>query len=123
LTVRSDWFHNVDDYAFASFLYQHALMPQPAYQAVYHACGWDTFLDPSSCTKDFTHPLAACVAANAKAVAYAPAVMDPYDVLAPTCHSTSNSGLNATESAEAATDREIAAYVPWLDKLRKVKNI
>ena len=53
LVILTRYF-NVNEFAFVTFMYSHALIPAPAYEAARVACGWETFL--SDCEKDFTHP-------------------------------------------------------------------
>ena len=81
--INSDWYYNVNEYAFVTFLWSHALIPSPAYVTAKRACHWDSFL--SNCSMDATHPSSACAAATAKALRYVPSPLDPYNVLAPTC--------------------------------------
>ena len=73
------WYYNVNEYAFLTFMYTHGLLPQPAYTAAHTACGWADFLLPSSCKKDFTHPNAACKNASHVAQQYLPETWDPYN--------------------------------------------
>lgn len=81
--INSDWYYNVNEFAFVTFMWSHGLIPQPAYSQAVKECGWEDF--QSNCKKDFTHPSLLCKAATTKAVAYIPSPLDPYDVLAPTC--------------------------------------
>lgn len=60
--INSDWYYNINEYAFQTYLWSHALLPQEAYQASVRACQWDRFLD--NCSQDFTHPSPECKAAN-----------------------------------------------------------
>ena len=103
--INSDWYFNIDEYAFQTFMWSHGLMPHGAYQASVTACGWESFF--TNCSADYTHPSAACKLANDNALQYVPKTWDPYSILAPTCH---ESGAN---------DRLVSAYTPQLDALRK----
>eukprot|EP01059_Diplonema_ambulator_P034346 TRINITY_DN7634_c0_g1_i1.p1 TRINITY_DN7634_c0_g1~~TRINITY_DN7634_c0_g1_i1.p1 ORF type:complete len:471 (+),score=157.78 TRINITY_DN7634_c0_g1_i1:63-1475(+) len=85
--INSDWYYNVNEYAFVTFMWSHGLIPESAYFASVAACGWNDFF--SNCSKDFTHPSEACQAATNAAVNYIPSPLDPYDVLVPTCHTQS----------------------------------
>lgn len=66
----SDWYFNINEYAFQTFLWSHALLPQKAYLASVKACGWDSFL--TNCSRDFTHPSVECRVANTHAYHYVP---------------------------------------------------
>ena len=68
--INSDWYYNVNEYAFLSLLYSHALLPQTAYLNAYNACSWDQFL--TNCTRDFTHPTEECWNASQAAWKYVP---------------------------------------------------
>jgi serine carboxypeptidase-like clade 2 len=82
--VQSDWYFNVDEYAFLTFMYTHGLLPQKAYVECFTICGWSDFL--TNCTNSpFTHPSEACRMAAKRAQAYLPTNIDFYNVLAPTC--------------------------------------
>lgn len=103
--INSDWYYNVNEYAFVTFLWSHALIPSPAYVRAKSVCGWDRFL--SNCSLDATHPSAACTAATSAALRYVPSPLDPYDVLAPTC----DTGGQA--------DAVVQLRTPWLHSLRQ----
>mmetsp|Transcript_33607 Transcript_33607/g.78740 ORF Transcript_33607/g.78740 Transcript_33607/m.78740 type:complete len:465 (+) Transcript_33607:2-1396(+) len=105
--INSDWYYNINEYAFLTFMYSHGLLPQAAYTKVHAACGWDQFL--TDCGKDFTHPDAKCVQAAHEAWKYIPQTFDPYDVLAPTCH-----------EADGAGDVMVSRNTPHLDYLRSL---
>lgn len=77
--INSDWYYNVDEYAFITFMFSHGLIPAPAYDKAFRACGWVDFF--SDCSRDYTHPDAACEAATQAAAKYIPSPLDPYDVL------------------------------------------
>ena len=68
--INSDWYYNTNEYAFLTFLYTHALLPQTAYLRAYDACDWDQFL--TNCTRDFTHPNEECSIAGKEAWKYIP---------------------------------------------------
>eukprot|EP01052_Picozoa_sp_SAG31_P041486 SAG31_NODE_6303_length_2074_cov_1.864810_2_plen_365_part_00 len=71
--INSDWYYNINEYAFLTFMYTHALLPLPAYTACVRACGWDGptgFLQ--DCSKDFTHPSPTCKNATRAAQQYLP---------------------------------------------------
>ena len=108
-------YFNVNEFAFVTFMYSHALIPAPAYEAARVACGWETFL--SDCEKDFTHPTKSCVAATQKAVQYIPSPLDPYKVLVKTCHKSSSSSSPFADPA--AADKFVSEYTPHLDAMRK----
>jgi serine carboxypeptidase-like clade 2 len=129
--INSDWYYNINEYAFQTYLWSHALLPQEAYQKSVRACNWDQFLD--NCSRDFTHPTPECKAANEAAYKYAcmepglvvrtdliddcvrryvPQVWDPYSVLAPTCHSN-----------EVDSDAAVVQNTPFLGQLREKYNI
>lgn len=110
--INSDWYYNVNEFAFVTFLYGHALIPSPAFDAAHRACGWGDFL--SNCSKDFTHPSTECEAATQAALKYVPSPLDPYNVLAKTCHSGT-----VGSAAAAAADDFVASYTPHLDAMRK----
>jgi serine carboxypeptidase-like clade 2 len=109
--INSDWYYNVNEFAFVTFMYSHALIPSPAYLAAKDACGWDTFL--SDCAKDFTHPTPACLAATTAALKYVPSPLDPYNVLAKTCQAKAGHMLGAE------ADAEVVAYTPFLGEMRR----
>jgi serine carboxypeptidase-like clade 2 len=73
------WYYNVNEYAFVTYLYTHALLPQKEYLVAHDSCGWSRFLEPDSCAKDFTHPDVDCLAATLEVLAYVPKVFDPYE--------------------------------------------
>jgi len=103
--INSDWYYNVNEYAFVTYMWSHGLIPLEAYTDSVNECGWDRFL--TNCSEDFTHPTASCKAATSKAVRYIPRVMDPYDILAPTCHDNANG------------DAFVSEYTPFLAAFRK----
>eukprot|EP00656_Telonema_subtile_P042700 TRINITY_DN4850_c0_g1_i2.p1 TRINITY_DN4850_c0_g1~~TRINITY_DN4850_c0_g1_i2.p1 ORF type:complete len:483 (-),score=87.57 TRINITY_DN4850_c0_g1_i2:257-1705(-) len=106
--INSDWYYNVNEFAFVTFMYGHALIPSPAFDRAHKACGWETFL--SDCSTDFTHPSPECLAATKAAVSYIPSPLDPYNVLVPTCHH---------DAAQAAlSDKYVSEYTPQLEQLR-----
>jgi carboxypeptidase C (cathepsin A) len=111
--INSDWYYNVNEYAFVTFMWSHGLIPQPAYAAAVKACKWDTF--QGDCAKDFTHPTIECKAATMKATKYIPSPLDPYDVLAPTCQ--------PGDGTRSEGDAFVSAYTPQLDALRKANNL
>eukprot|EP01061_Rhynchopus_euleeides_P003466 TRINITY_DN12714_c0_g1_i1.p1 TRINITY_DN12714_c0_g1~~TRINITY_DN12714_c0_g1_i1.p1 ORF type:complete len:473 (+),score=213.43 TRINITY_DN12714_c0_g1_i1:37-1455(+) len=82
--INSDWYYNVNEYAFVTFMWSHGLIPAEQYFAAVDACGWNDFF--ANCTKDFTHPTEKCKLAAANAVRFVPSPLDPYNVIAPTCH-------------------------------------
>ena len=93
--INSDWYYNVNEYAFVTYMWSHGLIPSGAYFKAVDACNWNQFF--SNCEKDFTHPSAACLAATTAAVKFVPSPLDPYDVLAPTCHTKSADYLDGEE--------------------------
>eukprot|EP01006_Ploeotia_vitrea_P013418 TRINITY_DN35136_c0_g1_i1.p1 TRINITY_DN35136_c0_g1~~TRINITY_DN35136_c0_g1_i1.p1 ORF type:complete len:460 (-),score=60.53 TRINITY_DN35136_c0_g1_i1:63-1442(-) len=105
--INSDWYYNINEYAFQTFLWSHALLPEDAYRASFDACDWTDFTNMKYCSKNFTNPNAACVAANRAAFKYIPKVWDPYNILAPTCHTPGDEG-----------DKFVSMYTPFLDHLR-----
>jgi len=111
--INSDWYYNVNEFAFVTFMYSHALIPAPAYEKARIACGWEDFL--TDCDKDFTHPSGECLQATSAALEYVPSPLDPYNVLVKTCHD------DALRAAEA--DSHVARYTPHLDYMRKKFNL
>jgi len=103
--IENDWYFNSDEYAFLTFLWSNALIPQDAYVAVFNACGWSDFL--TNCDKSFDQPSPSCVDAAANAWKYVPKTWDPYNVLTGTCH----------EQNDAADDF-VSSYTPWLATAR-----
>jgi serine carboxypeptidase-like clade 2 len=87
--TQDDWYFNVDEYAFVTFMYSHGLIPQKAYVASMEACGWADFL--TNCKKNFTNPSTKCRAATSVAISYLPHNIDFYNIYAPTCPSSSGS--------------------------------
>jgi len=85
--INSDWYYNVNEYAFVTFMWSHGLIPAREYLDAHTVCGWERFF--TNCTEDFTHPSAECQNATAAAVSLIPKPLDLYDVLAPTCQSNS----------------------------------
>ena len=81
--INSDWYYNVNEYAFLSVLYSHALLPQTAYLNVYDICDWDQFL--TNCTRDFTHPTEECWNASQAAWKYVPGLINVYVVFLVFC--------------------------------------
>eukprot|EP01064_Diplonema_japonicum_P039072 TRINITY_DN9702_c0_g5_i1.p1 TRINITY_DN9702_c0_g5~~TRINITY_DN9702_c0_g5_i1.p1 ORF type:complete len:464 (+),score=157.16 TRINITY_DN9702_c0_g5_i1:43-1434(+) len=82
--INSDWYYNVNQYAWVTFMWSHGLIPAPQYFKAVDACGWNQFFN--NCSKDFTHPSPACLDATSKATQRIPSPLDPYNVLVPTCH-------------------------------------
>lgn len=110
--VNSDWFFLMHRnlYAFYTFLYTHALLPQDAYLDVYAACGWDGFL--TDCDRNFTSPSSACEAAYQRAAPYIPmSGVDFYGVEYPVCLS----GINVQHYA-----RSVRGPLPFVDDVRDV---
>jgi hypothetical protein len=108
--INSDWYYNSNEYAFQTYLWSHALLPQPAWVKSYAACDWDQFL--TNCSRDFTHPNAACRAANTAAYQYIPHTWDPYNIYAPTCHRH-----ESTADHISGADF-VAQYTPFLQYLK-----
>ena len=106
--INSDWYYNVNEFAYISYMWSHGLIPALAYAKAKDACNWDHFL--TNCTQDATHPSAPCHAAAQAALKYVPHPYDPYDVLAPTC------ATNAEEAARA--DAAVMRDQPFLRRLR-----
>ena len=100
-------------------MYQHALLPIEAYQASVSACGWNDFI--ADCSKDFTHPSLACLAATSKALNYLPEVWDPYNVLAPTCHN--NMKRTHKEDGTLEGDDFVVKNTPFLGYIRQKYNL
>eukprot|EP01060_Flectonema_neradi_P026925 TRINITY_DN36569_c0_g1_i1.p1 TRINITY_DN36569_c0_g1~~TRINITY_DN36569_c0_g1_i1.p1 ORF type:complete len:467 (+),score=100.95 TRINITY_DN36569_c0_g1_i1:72-1472(+) len=109
--INSDWYYNVNEYAFVTYMWSHALIPAPAYFEAVDKCGWNTFF--SNCSKDFTHPTDECTAATRKAVAYIPSPLDPYDILVPTCHNQD----------PAIGEEYVRQTTPWLIKMKEKYNL
>ena len=104
--INSDWYFNVNEFAYLTYMWSHGFIPAPAYVKAKDACGWDEIY--TNCSKDFTHPSAECHAAAQAALKYVPSPLDPYDVLAPTC---------AEGAAEA--DATVMRDQPFLRRLRE----
>ena len=70
--------------------------------------------------KDFTHPTAACLAATKKCLQYVPSPLDPYNVLAPTCHDDESldSGRLAAHKRGVLTGAEADAEVCHIRRLK-----
>jgi len=82
--IDDDWYYNIDEYAFVSFLYQRALIPQHAYTDAALACGWDNFL--TNCGNNYTNTSTACNTQVNNALTYVSSIdIDFYDVYAPVC--------------------------------------
>lgn len=109
--IESDWYYNVNEYAFLTFMWSHALIPAEAYHHAFDVCDWNDFF--RNCSKDFTHPSSACKKATTAAMQYIPSPLDPYNVLAPTCHEGS-SRLDVQ-----ASDAHAVKQFPFLGKLRE----
>jgi len=90
--INSDWYYNVNEYAFVTFMWSHGLIPAKAYLTAHSACGWESFF--TDCGHDFTHPTQECINATQAAVGLIPSPLDPYNVLVPTCHSELSSKYN-----------------------------
>lgn len=105
--INSDWYYNVNSFAWLNFMYGHALIPAVAYDAASKACGWGEMF--SNCSRDFTHPSAACKQATKAASKYIPSPLDPYSVLAPTCQQ---------RGAKQEGERFVAEYTPALTRRR-----
>jgi len=116
--INSDWYYNINEYAFLTFMYSHALLPQKQFHAAWKACKWDSFID--SCDTDFTHPAAACGNATNAAWKYLPKTWDPYNVLVGTCHQKEEEwgGVGAVARAEAA-DAFVSRTTPFLAEMRR----
>jgi len=102
--INSDWYYNVNEFAFVTFMWSHGLIPAPAYANAKDACNWDSFL--TNCSQDATHPSVACRTATRAATRYIPSPLDPYDVLAPTC---GHDGADAAVMADSAFLRRLRA--------------
>jgi serine carboxypeptidase-like clade 2 len=109
--IENDWYYNVNEYAFLTFAYHHALVPQPAYLAASDACGWAAYLTDCHNESYYDAPSPACQVATAAALAYLPKSWDPYDVTAPTCHSRARGGAGRAL---------VAAYSPALEHLKVI---
>ena len=46
--INSDWYFNVNEYAFVTFCWSHGLIPAPAYFDAVEKCGWNEFYSLSS---------------------------------------------------------------------------
>jgi len=114
--INSDWYYNVNEYAFQTFLWSHALLPQTAWLKSNSACDWNDFL--TNCTKDYTHPDDVCSIANNEAYAYVPQVIDFYDIYAPTCHSDSyTTRMNGKIGKNGRSGKSrVKQYTPFLYK-------
>lgn len=119
--INSDWYFNVNEFAFLTYMWSHGLVPSPAYAAAKDACNWDHFL--TNCSQDATHPSLKCRAAAGAALKYVPSPLDPYDVLAPTC---GDDGADASVMRDQPFLRQLRAthgaastptYDPCLSKL------
>ncbi|KAJ9436843.1 Serine carboxypeptidase 24 [Diplonema papillatum] len=111
--INSDWYYNVNEYAWITYCWSHALIPSIPYFAAVEACGWNDFF--SNCSRNFTQPTAACEAATSKAANYIPSPLDPYNVLAPTCH--------GNEEQRQAGEDFVAQYTPHLLRFREKYNL
>jgi serine carboxypeptidase-like clade 2 len=83
--IDNDWYYNVNEYAFVTFMYEHALIPQDAYLGAVKACGWSQYLGQCDNETFYIEPTPVCKASTTKALSYVPQSIDPYDVYAPTC--------------------------------------
>ncbi len=92
--INSDWYFNVDEYAFVTYMWSHGLIPAPVYQRAFDACGWADFF--TNCSKDFTHPSKSCRDATQEAVNLVPTPLDFYDILVPTCHDSDKQSVGMT---------------------------
>jgi len=101
--INSDWYYNVNEYAFVTYMWSHGLIPSPAYTAARDACGWGSFL--TDCRQDATHPSPACRAATSAALKYVPSPLDP------TCARTA--------ADAAAADASVVRDQPFLRRLRE----
>jgi serine carboxypeptidase-like clade 2 len=111
--INSDWYYNINEYAFLTFMYTHALLPLAAYQPCVDACGWDGFI--TDCQKDFTHPNTACKNATSAAWKYLPHTWDPYNVLVGTCHENDT----PAERGDAEADAFAVRNTPFLAEMRR----
>lgn len=118
--INSDWYYNVNEYAFQTYLYNHALLPQTAWIKSNQACGWDEFL--TNCSKDFTHPSPQCKAANDEAYPYVPSTWDPYDIYAPTCHEKEQEAIKNGIKIIKGSDF-VKEYTPFLSHLKEKYNL
>ncbi|GAB5364640.1 hypothetical protein AAMO2058_000987100 [Amorphochlora amoebiformis] len=113
--INSDWYYNVDEFAFVTFLWSHGLIPADEYVKANNACGWNQFY--VDCQRDFTHPSQACITATEQALRHLPTPLDFYDVLAPTCHS-----VESEDSDEALPAFENIS-LPFLRHLERKFNL
>ena len=118
--INSDWYYNINEYAFQTYLWSHALLPQTAWVKSNAACDWDQFL--TNCSRDFTHPSPQCKAANNEAYPYVPNTWDPYNIYAPTCHQREENaiknGIKIIRGSEFVKE-----YTPFLQHLKEKYNL
>eukprot|EP01084_Bolivina_argentea_P142779 250799_1 len=114
--INSDWYYNVNEYAFQTYLWSHGLLPQTAWVKSNTACDWDAFL--TNCSINFTTPSKECKTANEAAYGYIPDVWDPYDIYAPTCHDKEQNAMKRGIKIIQG-NAFVSQYTPWLDGLKK----
>ena len=89
-----------NDYAFITFLYEHALLPQVAYIQANKACDWNEFL--INCSMNFTDPTQECLDAVKKAREYEPQHWDEANIYASACNNMTDymndNGYNPCET-------------------------
>jgi len=109
--TENDWFYNIDEYAFVTFMYNHALIPQANYSTCVAACGWDSFL--TNCSNiPFVNPSPQCQVATKAAISYLPSVIDLYDIYAPVCHSTDRTKMQDMYRYTRQWNRVFQKYLP-----------
>jgi len=119
--TQSDWYYNLDEYAFQTFLWSHALLPQTAWLKSYNNCGWNKFY--TACGDDFTNRTDACEAANDEAYKYVPSTWDPYNIYAPTCHPNNSFGEYPSTKSSIYGESFIYEYTPFLKHLKEKYNL
>lgn len=73
--TNNDWYGSKDEFAYITFLYNHALIPQDSYIAAVNACNWTNFL-PTCSNGAFKHPSTECKNATATALSFLPQILD-----------------------------------------------
>ena len=114
--INSDWYYNVNEYAFQTYLWSHALLPQTAWLRSNAACDWNSFL--SNCSMDATTPSTACKIAGDEAYRYVPKTWDPYNVNAPTCHDEEEGAIRRGIKIIRGRDF-VEEYTPFLKQWRE----
>eukprot|EP00466_Bigelowiella_natans_P007458 jgi/Bigna1/92838/estExt_fgenesh1_pm.C_800008 len=112
--INSDWYYNVNEYAFTTFMWTHGLIPAKEYLEARHACGWEKFF--TECETDFTHPTETCINATAAAISMLPQPLDFYDVLVTTCQAAAGNASSKFSTTMKLAQRQHHPFLKHMER-------